>query len=153
MRTQLEKLVRICERSEARIKRQLLAARAHESQCRQNAVRANACLDEVQHELRLVNRQVVDFDGLYIHRLQSTERYLDGLREDLERLRGDARRAHYELAIAEHERSELSARMLAASIKLENARLREAKWCCLRDTISASQQEEYSTEAWVLRLR
>jgi len=153
MHTQLEKLVKVCERSEARIRRQLLAARAHESQCRQNAARADARLEQMQQELLLVNRQIVESDGLSIHRLQSTERYLDGLREDLERLRGDARKAHYALAIAEHERSQLSARMLAASVKLENARLREAQWCCQRDAISASQQEEYSMESWLLRLR
>ena len=153
MHTQLEKLVKICERSEARIKRQLLAARGYESQCRQDAVLANAHLDQRQQELLLVNKQIVESDGLPIHRLQSTARYLDGLREDLERLRGDARKAHYALAIAEHERSELSTRMLAASVKLENARLREAQWCCQRDAISASQQEEYNMESWVLRLR
>jgi multidrug resistance efflux pump len=110
-------------------------------------------LGELQHELHLANLKIVESDRFTIHRLQAIENYLDGLREDLERARGDARKAHAALAVAEHERSQLSVRLLSASVKLENARLREAQWICHRDAISVSQQEEFAIESWFLRLR
>lgn len=153
MDTQLEKLVKVCERAEARVRRKLLAARARETDCRRIAACADAHLDELHHELHIVNLKIVQSVGVTIHNVQTTEAYLDGLRDDLERVRGDARKAQAALAIAEQERSQLSVRLLSASVKLENARLREAQWFCHRDAISASQQEEFAIESWFLRLR
>lgn len=153
MDTKLEKLVKVCERAEARVRRKLLVARTVETECRRNAASADARLGELQHELHLANLKIVESDRFTIHRLQAIENYLDGLREDLERARGDARKAHAALAVAEHERSQLSVRLLSASVKLENARLREAQWICHRDAISVSQQEEFAIESWFLRLR
>lgn len=151
MHTQLEQLVKICERAEARIKRKLLAARAYESECRRSADAADTRLAALRRDLHRVNRQVVAAVGLALHRFQATQQYLSGLQENLEIVRGDVRRTHDALAIAEYERSQLPPRLLAASVKLENARLREVQWCCQRDAINAAQQEEYSIESWFLR--
>ena len=153
MHTQLEKLVGICERAEARVRRKLIAARAYEAECRQRAARANACLDHMQHELQMVNREIVASDGLALHRFQSIQAYLDEVQDQLDRLRGNARKSHDALAVAEHERSVCAQRLLTTSVKLENARLRELQWCCQRSAISASQQEEYSIESWFQRQR
>ena len=153
MRTKLEKLVKVCELAEARVKRKLLIARIYEAECRHAAAHADKTLKSKQLELQAINRRIVDSNKMTIHNLQSVQRYLDGVREGLEQLRGKVRKAHAALAEAEYERSQLSTRVLAASVKLENARLREARWCCQRDAINASQQEEYAIESWVLRLR
>lgn len=153
MHTRVAKLVRVCERAEAKAQRKLLAARSRESKCRQRVANIEKNLENTLHKFLMTDSLATDANHLPLQRALLAEGYRDALREEICRLRGAVADTNKELGNVVRVRKELSARTLSASAKLSSARQRERQWCGRRDAIRTSQQEEFAIEAWLLRNR